>query len=663
MFKLRETALSAHNRFDLGGKSAYGHCLGMPALPLVQLWIWISAFATLTGWTLSVFGQLNRAGYAVALALFASFLFFQRKNPALAGIKNFRHQKMFRRFHRPWPLCFGLLALLVFVGGALYSPDNYTAMTYRFPRILQWLAHGHWFWIHTTNYRMNDRACGIEWLSAPFLLFNGLERAVFLLNFVPFLLMPGLIFSIFTRLGIHPRVAWQWMWLLPSGYNFLLQAGSAANDTFPTLYALAAVDFALRARQSKSSADATASILAAALLTGAKASNLPLLLPWAIVLAASRWWRGTSATFLPRFIHHLILFLITAVISFLPSAILNTIYCHDWSGAVLEEPNMAAPNPFYAFVGNVFQILLQNLCPPFFPPARWWNAHAAQVVPQALVSISHSFIMGFFDLGELPTEDSAGIGLGLCMLLAISLVAKFSFAQLPGSVPALDAGEKKLRFCILIAPWIALWFYCVKSGMNTAARLISPYYPLLVPLLLKGPGALQLIRRRWWRVLVLINFVFAFAILILTPSRPLWPARIVLSYLAERHPGSPMLLRAQEVYTLYSQRYDPLAGLRGLLPQNVSVVGFAAGTDDAEISLWLPLGSRRVEDFLLTDSPAELRNRGIEYAVINDGQLPRGRATLDAWLAQSGAALLATTNATLKIATGPVNYYVVRLKP
>ncbi len=126
---------------------------------------------------------------------------------------------------------------------------------------------------------MNDRACGIEWLSAPLLLFTKSDRALFLLNFIPFLLLPGLVFSIFTRLGVRARVAWQWMWLLPTGYDFLLQAGSIANDTFPAVYALAAVDFAARAWQSRRAADLWHSILAAALLTGAKASNLPLLLP------------------------------------------------------------------------------------------------------------------------------------------------------------------------------------------------------------------------------------------------------------------------------------------------------------------------------------------------------------------------------------------------
>jgi hypothetical protein len=178
---------------------------------------------------------------------------------------------------------------------------------------LHWLTEGHWHWIHTPNYRMNNRACGFEWLTAPLLLFTKSDRSLFLINFLSFLLLPGLVFSVFTRLGVRSRVAWYWMWLLPTGYNFLLQAGSVANDTFPTVYALAALDFGLRAWGSRRGSDLWLSVLAAALLTGAKASNLTLLLPWAIVVLP----------LLPRLLRRpvaaLVLLLLAAAVSFCPA--------------------------------------------------------------------------------------------------------------------------------------------------------------------------------------------------------------------------------------------------------------------------------------------------------------------------------------------------------
>src|ERR1019366_6010247 len=94
--------------------------------------------------------------------------------------------------------------------------------------------------------------------------------------------------------GVRPRVAWHWMWLLQTGYCYLLQAGSISNDLFSAVYALAAVDFALRASKSGRISEVCLSLLSAALLTGAKPTNLPLLLPWAFAFVP------TCRVWLPR---------------------------------------------------------------------------------------------------------------------------------------------------------------------------------------------------------------------------------------------------------------------------------------------------------------------------------------------------------------------------
>ena len=257
----------------------------MSSLPLVRIWIWVSVFASVAGWLLSAFGQLNQIGYAVFCGVVFVALWSARKywgwTPP-SWVFNWR--KLQARFRRWLPACFLLLTFLVFLGSGFYPPTTHEALCCRVPRVLHWLAEEHWHWIHSPNYRMNDRCCGLEWLTAPLLLFSRSDRGLFLVNFFPFLLLPGLIFSLFTRLGVRPRVAWYWMWLLPTGYNFLLQAGSLGNDTTPAVYVLAAMDFGFRAWASRRPADLWLSILSIALLTGAKVSNLPLLLPWAILI-------------------------------------------------------------------------------------------------------------------------------------------------------------------------------------------------------------------------------------------------------------------------------------------------------------------------------------------------------------------------------------------
>ena len=73
------------------------------------------------------------------------------------------------RFRRPLPMVFAALAGLSLLGGLLHAPGNYDALTYRLPRLLHWLADGHWHWITTPNLRMNLSATNSEWLLAPWL--------------------------------------------------------------------------------------------------------------------------------------------------------------------------------------------------------------------------------------------------------------------------------------------------------------------------------------------------------------------------------------------------------------------------------------------------------------------------------------------------------------
>ena len=630
----------------------------MSLLPFVKLWLWVSALASVVGWSLSAPGQLHRSGYAVFFAIFAAVVFICRKELGLvSGKKNSRGKKFRRRFRRPLPMCFAVLALLIFLGGVLYPPGNYTGLNYRMARVLQWLAHGQWCWIHTPNFRMNDRACGIEWLTAPLLLFTRSGRALFLINFLPYLLLPGLVFSVFTRLGVRARVAWQWMWLLPTGYNFLLQAGGIANDAFPAVYALAALDFGCRAWISRRPADLWHSILAAALMTGAKASNLPLLLPWAVLIFAllpilRRKLAVTS----------LVIFLV-ALVSFLPTAILNVHYLGDWSGLSIERAGMNMKNPVVGVWGNALLLLLNNFVPPLFPPAGWWNQNALSLLPHFLTApMMANFEPGFQVLPELPTEDWAGFGFGLSLLLLISVPASLlmgrSTKQSSEPIPLIPV---KLCRWVLIAPWFALLAYGMKSGMVTPQRLIAPYYPLLLPLLLAGTGQSQIIRRCWWRVLVGGVLVLALVVLVLSPDRPLWPAKTILSGALARHPDQRLAARALKVYTVYSERSDALAGVRGLLPSDITVVGFIGTEDDCDISLWRPFGERRVEHFFLTDPPEQIRQH-VQYVVVGGFNLKEHNTTLDAWLQSSGTELVATTNATLKITEGLQPWYVVRFK-
>ena len=133
---------------------------------------------------------------------------------------------------------------------------------------------------------------------------------------------------------------------------------------------------------------------------------------------------------------------------------------------------------------------------------------------------------------------------------------------------------------MLVAPWAALIAYSMKSGMATGARLISPYYPLVLPLVLAGSGQARVIRGRWWRALVWGVLLLALLVLVLTPARPLWPARTVLSKVLALKPGQPLIARALSVYTVYADRSDPLAEVRALLEERNRVLKEIAESED-----------------------------------------------------------------------------------
>jgi hypothetical protein len=130
----------------------------------------------------------------------------------------------------------------------------------------------------------------------------------------------------------------------------------------------------------------------------------------------------------------------------------------------------------------------------------------------------------------------------------------------------------------------------------------------------------------------------------------------------ERHPNNSSLGRALSVYAVYSQRFDPLANVRALLPADTRIVGFMGTQDDIEISLWRPYFSRRVKDVQLTDSPQFIRDQGIRYVVVGGFNLAEKHVSLKEWLERTHAEIIATTSATVKVSEGPQAWYIARLQ-
>jgi len=598
---------------------------------LVAIWIWLCAWLNCAGWLLSAIHQLNTVGYIAALIVWFATLFIWRKiffctTPPRSSDSYVR--KFSRRFKKPFPLAFLMIAALAFLGGAIHAPNNYDGLAYRVPRILQWLAAGQWHWIHTIFPRVNNRACGIEWLTAPVIALSRSDRLLFLLNFIPFLFLPGLIYSVLTRLGVRPRVAWHWMWLAPTGYCFLLQAGSISNDAFAAPFALAAIDFALRAKISERPGELFISILAASLLTSAKTGNMPLGLPWAIAVLPSlrlllRWPVTTAGVCI-----------IALFASFLPTAYLNYRYCHDWSGLSLENIQSQPGMPLRT-VSNIALITVLNISPPVFPEADRWNHFVQEAIPPHLNQQLHQAVIepgaAELQVPEMQMEENAGLGFGVTVLLLVSTLVAAVRSRKSSFLLRLHPTDELWRTALVLTPWVSTLALLSQSEVYPIGRILAPFYPLLLPLLLLSPVQEQLVKKIWWRVAAFLVFAMAAGLLTISPARPLFPVNAMLAKIQSSNSNSKLSQRIQTVYSVYHDRNNVFAPILDSLPPGVKTLGFIS-YDDPETALWQPFGSRRVIDVCPSDSPADLKAQGIEYIVAKDAIFGKQFPPLDDWL-------------------------------
>lgn len=622
---------------------------------MVAIWICLCAFLSCAGWLLSALHLLNRAGYLGLFALAAIVLWGWSKHTQTQIFPHIRWAVLKRRFRRGFPLAFLLLAGLAILGGALHAPSNYDGLTYRTPRVLHWLAAEQWHWIHAELPRLNVRAAGYEWITTPIIAFMRTDRLLFLISSVSFLMLPGLVFSLLHRLGVRRKAAWYWMWILPTGYTYLLQAGSIGNDLFGAVFAFAAVDYGLRARVSRDIRDVLLSLLAAALVTGAKSSNLAIGLSWLAAVG--------PALIIVR--HHikvsLAVAVVAVVVSVIPSSLLNVRYCGDWSGQALEHAAFGG-DPLFRLPINLVGFTLQNLAPPIFPLANQWANWVHQVIPADLAEKIRAHFepaASGFKLGEMQTEESAGLGFGVCVLL----LATFVFASFTRRANAPAATRLRgYQILVIAGAWVAVLVFMSQNGLSGAVRYLAPYNIICIVPLLVGVGHVAVIRSRWWKQACGCVFGLAALLLVLNQARPLWPALTILRSMGAENSSHQLVRRAWAVYSVYSQRADAFAPARALLSADMSPLGFVS-YDDPETSLWRPFGARRILHVTPTDTAAELRQRGIKCVLASSVTLTlHWQTSLKDWLRQVDGEVVSQLPLNLRAGAGPKEWYLVRLR-
>lgn len=580
------------------------------AVDWLALWLLVSAWCTLSGWLLSSLGMLNRLGYGILLFLFLGLLGFYHEPLGLIrpDHRTFRLPPSFRRNWLPKAWLF--LAFLAFLGALIYHPNNYDYLAYRFPRVLHWSWEQQWHWIATPTKRMNVAATGFEWLMVPIFVFFQTDRLFFLINTVSFFLLPGVIFAVFHRLGVSKRIAWWWMWVLPCGFCYALQAGSVSNDLFATVYLLASFFYLLRLNEENSAPARNFffSCLAMALATGAKASNLPLMLPWVIALA----FQGNQVLK----IRPVILagtFFLAALISFLTTALWNIHYTGTYTGDPHDESMMQQPDPIGGLVGNSFFIGLQNLKPPLWPS----EVPLTDLIPGSFfdyLTRTYPRLHYATGLDQIQLEESAGVGLGIsaCVFLMVALRLWAGLAK-----PHLVHRPKWKSFPIFLGTGIALLVLVIKLCNEGMPRLITPYYPflilgILVLIALDG----RVIRFRICHFFAAVAAIMAIVLIVISPARPLFPVQWAVKVIARISPSR--VERVERVYGVYGSRYDAMKEVRLLLPDSEKSVGFIQTGDVMEATLWRPYGSRRIVDVTPDETLDQLKNDHIHLVIVGD---------------------------------------------
>ena len=581
---------------------------------LLSLGVRLSSLAVILGWLLSAFGLLERRGYLVAgiPAAVAVVLLSGARRPRRWDVFKFRRVGVWWKRKHPLPLLFLAAFALVVLGSILHEPNNFDGLSYRAPKVLFWLQQHQWHWIQSPYGPINYTLPNYEWLTVPMFLATGGFHSTVIINWIAFLLVPPLFFSLLRALGAGGRMAWCWMWLFPSGYIITMLAGGIGNDLLGLTAILAGFHFARRFAASGSGGCLLDALLAAGFCTGIKLSNLPL--PAFVLIFLLKEPRRLLTNKVALACGILFGTLASAVIPLL----LNRACCGSILGGGTED---TVSNPFAGWAGNSLILFLAAIALPVFPGASQVTALLEKALGNGLVSWLQSHYFKFtLKLNELPQEEGGGLGLGITLGVILCLIM-WARLRKGGARPARNAS-------FLPWQWVAYWgclgiglaAITAKLGTGPAVpRNLLPWYPFLLgPILLvlgRGPCASS----RLWRVAAPLILLSVFPALLLTPSRPLVPPRMLIALADRAHLGATVVERLRTVYSVYAQRADPFIAIRHAIPPDVEILGLVSDCGESTVAWFKPFGHRWPVYLLSADQVGAARRSGaVQYVVVKE---------------------------------------------
>ncbi|HEV2318364.1 MAG TPA: hypothetical protein VGV18_01335, partial [Verrucomicrobiae bacterium] len=127
------------------------------------------------------------------------------------------------------------------------------------------------------------------------------------------------------------------------------------------------------------------------------------------------------------------------------------------------------------------------------------------------------------------------------------------------------------------------------------------------------------------------------------------------------HSNSTMVARVDEVYTVYRERNHAFAPVLAELPPETRVLGLIS-YDDPTTSLWQPFGSRQIACVKPSDSAAWLKSRGVQYILARSTLFGDRFPDFTDWREKMNAVDIRELTLNLRAGTGPVKWYLLKLK-
>ncbi|MCE0498277.1 MAG: hypothetical protein LV481_10070 [Methylacidiphilales bacterium] len=312
---------------------------------------------------------------------------------------------------------------------------------------------------------------------------------------------------------------------------------------------------------------------------------------------------------------------------------MNWLHGAGFSGLKLE-PVFIQPPLYAAYLGNFFLIMAHNLAEAPWTLSNDFVSFFVNVQHSAMGSLLGRYFQpaAFAFYPWIAVEEA---GLGLWVVISLFFMLASSIPLRDGRALSLFSGGISRPWIIALGLWVIFFFYMLLANSNQPARLICPFYVLLVPTLLKG----RIFRsNRFWRY-----------------ARVITAMTMMLGLLSD------LTLTENPLIALHSwqnARRQSDLDAQGLaqqhLPSGEKAVGCIRAWNERESWLWHPYGTRKVVELPYHPDLEQMNHAGIRYLFISSAMLQLNQQTIESWSEANHFQIIAP------LPPEPSNWYLVK---